>query len=201
MRQLEEYNKIFNKNLDHYIFKKNNFLNLEECKKGIDELNNHKEGWSPHTFWNENLKQWTTLSGDKENDKIYAEDAEITKIIMKKLWFAIDEYIKFLDMPWYSGWAGFTYPRYNKYYNEKQMAPHCDHIHSMFEGARKGIPVLSCLGTLNDEYEGGQFLMFEDSEIKFNTGDLIIFPSIFLYPHKVLPVTKGFRYSFISWVY
>jgi predicted 2-oxoglutarate/Fe(II)-dependent dioxygenase YbiX len=43
--------------------------------------------------------------------------------------------------------------------------------------------------------------MFEDTPIEFKTGDLIIFPSIFLYPHKVLPVTKGTRYSYISWVY
>jgi hypothetical protein len=91
--------------------------------------------------------------------------------------------------------------RYNKYFNEKKMASHCDHIQSIFDGEKKGIPILSCLGILNEEYEGGKFIMFEDTEIKFNAGDLIIFPSIFLYPHKVLPVTKGSRYSFISWVY
>jgi predicted 2-oxoglutarate/Fe(II)-dependent dioxygenase YbiX len=43
--------------------------------------------------------------------------------------------------------------------------------------------------------------MFDNTEIKFKQGDLIIFPSIFLYPHRVEPVTKGVRYSFISWVF
>jgi predicted 2-oxoglutarate/Fe(II)-dependent dioxygenase YbiX len=43
--------------------------------------------------------------------------------------------------------------------------------------------------------------MFDDYEIKFKAGDLIIFPSIFLYPHLVKPVKKGTRYSFVSWCY
>ena len=38
------------------------------------------------------------------------------------------------------------------------MAEHCDHIHSIFEGERKGIPVMTALGSLNDDYMGGEFL-------------------------------------------
>ena len=45
----------------------------------------------------------------------------------------------------------------------------------------KGIPILSCLGVLNDDYDGGEFVMFEDFEIKLEQGDLLIFPSNFLY--------------------
>jgi predicted 2-oxoglutarate/Fe(II)-dependent dioxygenase YbiX len=71
----------------------------------------------------------------------------------------------------------------------------------MFDGERKGIPILSCLGLLNDDYEGGEFIMFDDMKIDFKKGDLLIFPSNFLYPHKVQPVTKGTRYSYISWVW
>ena len=52
-----------------------------------------------------------------------------------------------------------------------------------------------------NDYEGGEFVMFDDYEIKFKSGDLIIFPSIFLYPHLVKPVKKGTRYSFVSWVW
>ncbi len=81
------------------------------------------------------------------------------------------------------------------------MAQHCDHIHSLFEGKEKGIPILSVLGILNNNYEGGEFIMFENEEIKLNKGDILIFPSLFLYPHKVEPVKKGIRYSFISWVW
>tara|TARA_R110002094_G_C4832487_1_gene205553 strand:- start:489 stop:620 length:132 start_codon:yes stop_codon:yes gene_type:complete len=43
--------------------------------------------------------------------------------------------------------------------------------------------------------------MFDDYEIKIEAGDLLLFPSVFLYPHKVEPVTKGERYSFVSWAW
>jgi len=45
------------------------------------------------------------------------------------------------------------------------------------------------------------FDQLKNKKIKLLKGDLLIFPSIFLYPHKVEPVKKGTRYSFISWVY
>ena len=43
--------------------------------------------------------------------------------------------------------------------------------------------------------------MFDDEVIPFEQGDLLIFPSNFMYPHKVEPITKGTRYSYISWVW
>ena len=63
------------------------------------------------------------------------------------------------------------------------------------------IPILSIVGVLNDNYQGGEFIMFDDYEIKFKPGDIIIFPSVFLYPHLVKPVTKGTRYSLVSWTW
>tara|TARA_Y100000816_G_scaffold285585_1_gene265427 strand:- start:619 stop:1281 length:663 start_codon:yes stop_codon:yes gene_type:complete len=58
---------------------------------------------------------------------------------------------------------------------------------------------------LNNEYEGGQlkFRMLnnsseiEDTEIKTDRGDVVIFPSFI--DHKVAPVTKGTRYSIVAW--
>ena len=70
----------------------------------------------------------------------------------------------------------------------------------MFDGERKGIPILSVLGVLNDDYEGGEFVLI-DEKINLSKGDIIVFPSNFMYPHKVEPVTKGTRYSYISWIW
>jgi predicted 2-oxoglutarate/Fe(II)-dependent dioxygenase YbiX len=70
----------------------------------------------------------------------------------------------------------------------------------MFDGERKGIPILSVLGVLNDDYEGGEFYLI-DEKTDLSKGDIIIFPSNFMYPHKVEPVTKGVRYSYISWIW
>ena len=81
------------------------------------------------------------------------------------------------------------------------MALHCDHIHSLFPGEPKGIPILSIVGVLNENYKGGKFIMFKNKEIKLLQGDVIVFPSNFLFPHKVTEVKSGERFSFVSWAY
>jgi predicted 2-oxoglutarate/Fe(II)-dependent dioxygenase YbiX len=59
---------------------------------------------------------------------------------------------------------------------------------------------ISCSMILNDDFEGGDFAFFDKEHIiKANKGDVIMFPSNFLYRHQVLPVTKGTRYSIITW--
>ena len=80
------------------------------------------------------------------------------------------------------------------------MRTHYDHIQSMFDGTMKGIPILSIVGLLNDNYEGGEF-MIRGKEVKLIRGDILIFPSNFIYPHEVKDITKGIRYSFVSWAF
>ena len=60
---------------------------------------------------------------------------------------------------------------------------------------------LSCSLALNDGYEGGE-LAFFDGELKYKLkkGDMMIFPSSFTYPHQVLPIISGTRYSIITWI-
>jgi predicted 2-oxoglutarate/Fe(II)-dependent dioxygenase YbiX len=59
---------------------------------------------------------------------------------------------------------------------------------------------VSCSFILNDDFEGGEFAFF-DRELKYKLekGDALMFPSNFMYPHEVMPVTKGTRYSIVTW--
>jgi hypothetical protein len=59
---------------------------------------------------------------------------------------------------------------------------------------------ISCSFMLNDDYEGGEFAFF-DRELKYKLkkGSCIMFPSNFMYPHEIMPVTSGTRYSIITW--
>ena len=62
----------------------------------------------------------------------------------------------------------------------------------------------SCILFLNDDYEGGDLVFKfpgEDNEYKIKTqkNSVVVWPSNFLYPHSVKPVTKGERYSVVSW--
>ena len=186
------------RNLEDYAIKFENFLDEQTCKDAIEQQKNAK--FRQHTFYNSKSNTANTRSGDRELDVSF-DNLPATKIIMKKLWQAIKDYQVKLGFEWFERWDGYTQIRYNKYKENRQMALHCDHIKSMFQGERKGIPTLSLLGTLNDDYEGGEFIMWDSKEVPMKTGDLLIFPSNFLYPHKVEPVTKGTRYSYISWVW
>lgn len=94
---------------------------------------------------------------------------------------------------------GLTSVRLNRYKVGTNMKIHHDHIHTIFDGERKGVPILSFLMLLNDDFEGGDFLMFNKKKLKLSAGDVIVFPSNFLYPHAVTTVTKGTRYSCVSW--
>lgn len=90
--------------------------------------------------------------------------------------------------------------RINRYVTGTSMSEHSDNIVSIFESG-SGSPVLSIVGCLNDDYEGGDFIMFDDMKINLKKGDVLIFPSAFMFRHRVEPVTKGERWSFVTWAF
>jgi len=54
---------------------------------------------------------------------------------------------------------------------------------------------------LNENFEGGGLSFFGDTHrIEPKKGSVILFPSNYLFPHQALPVTKGVRYSLITWI-
>ena len=60
---------------------------------------------------------------------------------------------------------------------------------------------LSCSLQLNEDYEGGEFALFDrEMMIRTKPGSAIVFPSNFMYPHEIMPVIKGTRYSIITWL-
>ena len=188
----------FKHNLKDYLLHLDNFIYKKTCEQTIKEMQNIN--YNQHTFYNSIKEISQPRSGPQELEVSY-DSVSTKKEIMNKLWYSLQKYIEHLEYPWFDAWSGYSEIRLNKYSENKKMALHADHIHQLFEGKRKGIPILSVLGLLNDDYKGGEFIMFDDYEIKFKQGDILIFPSNFMFPHKVEPVTKGTRYSFISWVW
>lgn len=59
------------------------------------------------------------------------------------------------------------------------------------------IILYSALVYFNDDYTGGELRFpFHDMKIAPSTGTLIMFPATCMYPHEVLTVTKGERYTY-----
>jgi 2OG-Fe(II) oxygenase superfamily len=185
------------KDLQSYVRVYNNIMSKELCEETIEQLKTAQ--FQTHEFYNAALN--TTESYDHELAVSWSNVPNRDKLT-KDMWNVVNQYIRTdFNFPWHDSWQGYLGIRFNKYDTDTQMKEHCDHITDMFDGTRRGIPVLSIVGILNDDYEGGDFIMWEDTKIELKQGDVLVFPSVFLYPHRVERITKGTRYSFVSWTW
>jgi predicted 2-oxoglutarate/Fe(II)-dependent dioxygenase YbiX len=93
----------------------------------------------------------------------------------------------------------FSPVRFNRYQKGQTMRIHCDHIKTLFEGEVRGIPVLSIIINFNDDYKGGDLIFWDDYKVDLGEGDVVVFPSLFLFPHRIEEVTENVRYSGVAW--
>ena len=188
--------------LKDYILHLDKWIPQNIIDKSIKELSDNNT-WERHSYTDSKTFINENKNGDKELDVCLGNNLTYLKELHQLTWKALEKYIVIekLGGEAFDGWKGFSQIRFNRYNKNQIMSKHCDHIQSLFTGNIRGIPILSIVAVLNDDYEGGEFIMFDDYEIKFKAGDLIVFPSVFLYPHLVKPVKKGIRYSFVSWCY
>ncbi len=60
---------------------------------------------------------------------------------------------------------------------------------------------LSAIGICDTDFDGGALSFFRGAyELALRPGQVCLFPSSFLYPHAVLPVVRGTRYSVVTWL-
>jgi hypothetical protein len=78
-------------------------------------------------------------------------------------------------------------------YNEGQhFNVHADHGFSY-------VCTVSSVMYLNEDYEGGELdFRLQGIKVKPQAGDLYIFPSNYMYPHRAMPVTSGTKYSIVT---
>lgn len=185
-------------NLKSYLKIYRQFIDPKICDASVVELESAE--WKQHVFYDPVLEKYAPRSGQQELE-MARKNISTQIYLMEQIYNGFSKYVNNLKFDWFDGWAGFTEVRYNRYRENSLMAEHCDHITDIFDGTRKGIPTMTALGLLNDEFTGGDFIMWNDQKIPLSKGDLIIFPSNFLFPHKVNPVISGIRYTFISWAW
>ena len=123
--------------------------------------------------------------------------------IFKTFDYCVNDYILFIlsHTSVQEGQIGreFTDFRINRYKEGGFMKRHVDAIHHS-HGQKTGYPHLTSLIFLNDDYEGGEFVLCGDKYIEKIQGSAIVFPSNFMYPHEVKEVTEGKRYSVMTWI-
>lgn len=183
--------------LDEYVVILEKFVPDDLCDRILNEYANDEDWASAHTGsgLSEDIRNCSVLSMSERstiavNPEVRSKiDEEIYECVAKVL----QEYeLRFphllLEIKEDSGYELLRY-REGQFYTE-----HTDHF-------KEQPRTLSVSINLNDDYEGGEFAFFNREIIAKNPkGSVIVFPSNFMYPHEVMPVTKGTRYSIITWL-
>ena len=180
-------------NIKDYIVVLRNIVSLDLCNAILKEYKNADEWQKAHTVGGmlTEIRNCDTLEMSQpfviqDNKERVRLDAEMFKCAAK----CIENYNKKFKHSHVQEDTGYELLRYNKgeFYKE--------HVDTFLTAPR----LVSCSFHLNDDYEGGEFGFFDKKlKIKANKGDVVMFPSTFMYPHQILPVTKGTRYSIITW--
>ncbi len=188
----------FNSPLHKMIYLNKSVIPSDVCDSIIEEK--EQNVWCKHLWDNKNNQSHS--DGTHELD-VQESSFDFDQVLIPFISNTIDNYIEnYFFNPKSRGLISkFCSLRFNRYSVGQKMKQHCDHITTLFDGNERGIPVLSIVLNLNDEYDGGQLYFWNDYEPKLEKGDIIIFPSGFLFPHGVREVTKGKRYSAVSWAW
>lgn len=183
------------KSVDKYIFTLDNVVSEELCNRIIEEYHDC-------SFWVNasvgggvvdcNIRHCDTIN--ISTVEVLDKNLEIRKKIDDDIFIcaskALKEYRTLFPEVASEIDTGYGLLRYNKgqFYTQ--------HTDSFLNQQRS----VSCSFLLNDDYIGGEFAFF-DKEIVIRglKGSIIMFPSNFMFPHEIMPVISGTRYSIITW--
>jgi hypothetical protein len=102
---------------------------------------------------------------------------------------AVADYCKEYNIHQLNYWEAFNFIKYGE---GQHFQEHHDHGFSYN-------CTVSLVAYINDDYEAGELsFRLQNLKIKPEAGDLFIFPSTFMYPHKAEVVTSGIKYSIVT---
>jgi predicted 2-oxoglutarate/Fe(II)-dependent dioxygenase YbiX len=183
------------KNINDYILVFEDIVTLDLCDAILSEFSNEEE-WTKTVVGNGRIDdkirtaETVIISYPHVIEKNSKVRTKLDKYIFDSAALAIKKYNEKFDHCKIQEDSGYELLRY------KQDQFYVQHTDSFKDRPR----AVSCSFILNDDYEGGEFAFF-DRELKYKLkkGSCIMFPSNFMYPHEIMPVTSGTRYSIITW--
>jgi hypothetical protein len=102
---------------------------------------------------------------------------------------AVKDYCKRLNIGELRYWEALNFIKYGP---GQHFQEHTDHGYSYN-------CVVSLVAYPNDDYVGGELeFRLQELKVKPRAGDLFIFPSNFMYPHRAMPVESGTKYSIVT---
>lgn len=185
----------YKKSLDDYIVEFEDILSPELCDEILAEFANSSD-WTP-TYVGTGIVDRNIRNVDQimlsENSVIARNQIarkRLDDLVFQGAAKAIQKYNEMFPEAKIEQDSGYQILRYN----EGQF--YTQHTDSFKAQPR----AVSCSFALNDDFDGGGFAFFNNEYFyRSKKGSALMFPSNFMYPHEILPVTKGTRYSIITW--
>lgn len=124
-------------------------------------------------------------------------DKSEKSLILQQLWQdvydvklpAVNDYRRDYNIMDLKYWEAFNFIKYGP---GQHFQEHHDHGFSYN-------CTVSLVAYPNDDYEGGELqFRLQNLMIKPQAGDLYIFPSNYMYPHRAMPVHSGTKYSIVT---
>lgn len=185
MKMLQDYIKVFE-----------NIVPLDLCDALCEEFVNSDE-WvdtaiGSYETVNKAIRSATAIAMSRQ--EVIERNKEVrTKLdsdLFNAVGSAIQQYANLYPLSGISKDSGYELLRYE---TGQFFTQHTD-------SSEKFNRSISCSLVLNDGYEGGEFAFFDREMIaKTPKGSALMFPSNFMFPHEILPVTSGTRYSVVTW--
>lgn len=182
--------------LSDYIKVYENVLSLDECQTILNEyqhsndwkialLQNMKEDISYRNCETINISLSNIINSNKDIR------TKIDNMIFDKIGSIIKKYISDFPSCVLQADNGYNLLKYKTGCFYKQ------HTDSYTDMSRS----ISISINLNDDYVGGNMAFFDrEIQIRSGAGSAIVFPSNFMYPHEIMPVEDGTRYSIVTWI-
>lgn len=135
-----------------------------------------------HDFKYKHGEMPKTITGVSELDEIYSN------LYYQQLQ-AVKDYTKKYNIGELRYWEAMNLVKYGP---GEHFQEHHDHGYSYN-------CTVSLVLYLNDNYEGGEiYFRLQNLTVKPEAGDLFVFPSNFMYPHRAMPVIDGTKYSMVT---
>ena len=145
------------------------------------------------TFYNEKIRKTLNFNLNNLSSQSLTE-VHWCNFLIFTISTLLKDYTNLKKIPNHSYITNIQILKYVKQGHYKFHIDDCSTIHRIF----------SCIFLVNDDYEGGELIFKYPGTDKFTKIEkkknrLIIWPSNFMYPHSVLPVKNGERYSVVAW--
>ena len=182
-----------NQQISDYIFFYPDVMDKKTCEWIINRYDTTAK-WQQSTF--SNAYKNTGTSQVAMDEYWIGSQSPYYKDLKESFEYCVNDYISVHDKIKSTEYTDF---RINRYGEGGFMKQHIDGIHHS-HGQKQGYPHITSLIFLNDDYEGGEFVLCGDKYIEKIQGSAVVFPSNFMYPHEVKEVTDGKRFSVMTWI-